>query len=56
MSPVCHVSGADEWLDGALGGRGMQEARQKGGEEGKNVWMCAGQYKGVEKEDRKFGN
>ena len=39
MAPVCHVSGADEWLDGAVGDGAIQEDRQEGGQEDRR---CAG--------------
>ena len=41
MAPIRHVSGAGEWLDGAVGDGGIQEDRHEGGQEDRKVWRCA---------------
>ena len=53
MAPVRHVSGAGEWLDGAVGDGGMQEDRQEDGQEDRR---CAGGVKRGEKEGGKLGS
>ena len=38
MASVRHVSGAGEWLDGAVGDGGIQEGKQEGGQEDSKVY------------------
>ena len=37
MDHVCHVRGAGKWLDEAVGGGGMQEDSEEGGQENRKV-------------------
>ena len=43
--PCCHVSGAGEWLDGAVGEGGVEENRQEGGQE--DMKVCRRVWRGV---------